>query len=480
MNHFDFFTSDDREMLPECPTILDGRFLVPPYKNKMIERICKLPREALQEELRRAHYNTFQIKAKKVFINLLTDSGTSAMSQEQWGALMQGDESYAGSDSFDKLEYAERQVFGYRYLIPTHQGRGAEHISSKILITPKKRKKQWVPNNLYFTTSRFHQENAGGIWVDVSVPEASNPESMFPFKGNIDLSKLEWVIKKRGAENIPFVRIEACLNMAGGQPFSFENISAVSALCRKHGIFLLLDATRLSDNAQFIQEKESGWNHVPQKKIMRDICDLTDGCTMSCKKGHYANIGGFFAVNDEKLADKAKDLLVAYEGLDSYGGMAGRDMEAVAVGMYESTDEATVRHYLAQARYLGEELTKQDIPVAQPIGAHGVFINAKLFLPHIPQEEFPAQTLAAELYLEGGICSMERGIVSGQHGYDPYGGMELVRLTLPRRVYELAHIMYVKEVIERLYRRKSKIRGLRMTYEPELLRFFRARFEPIS
>jgi len=471
------FTTDGREI----PTILGGRMLVPPFKNKAIEFIRLYPEEIRARELAAAGYNTFQIPSEYVFIDFLTDSGTTAMSDRQWAGMMMGDESYAGSKSFKKVEAAVRDVFGYKEVIPTHQGRGAEHICAKVLIPQKENTSGWwIPNNLYFTTSRFHQENAGAKWIDVSVSEAVDPVSTFKWKGNIDISKLEAVILEKGAVNIPFVRIEASLNMAGGQPFSLANLAEVSAVCKKYGIFFLLDATRISDNAYEIQQKEDGYQNVFLGEIIKKICSYTDGCTMSSKKDHYVNIGGFFAVNNDAVAVAAKDMVVVFEGLDSYGGMAGYSMEALAQGIYESTDAAIVGHYVAQSRYMGEEFLRLGVPVVAPIGVHGVFLDAKRFVPHLPQSQFPAQSLASAIYEKTGIRGMERGIVSGQHGHEEYDGLELVRLTLPRRVYELAHLTYVVEAIHEMYLRRDTIKGLKMVYEPEALRFFRARFEPVE
>jgi tyrosine phenol-lyase len=459
----------------ESPTILDGRKLVPPYQTKVVEFIELKNKEQRERAIKRAGYNTFLLESEDVYIDLLTDSGVSAMSDMQWAGMMRGDERYAGSKSFKRLAKAQRDVFGYNYMVPTHQGRGAEHIAAQIMID--KAKGGFIPNNGYFTTSRFHQEHAGAVSIDVGVDEAKDTQSEYLWKGNIDTYKLLQVIEEKGAENIPFVRIEACLNMFGGQPFSLSNLYVVSFLCRENKIFLLLDATRLSDNANFIKFNEPEYADWTQAEIIREICSLTDCCTMSSKKDHYVNIGGFFAMNDKTLFAKAKDIVVVYEGMPTYGGMAGYSMEALAVGIRESAREDIVSHYLAQSKFLGDELTKRGIPIVLPVGAHGVFLDAERFIPHVPHEQFPAQVLAAELYIEGGVRGMERGIVSGQHGKDPYTGLELVRLTLPRRVLGLEHLIYVVEVIEKLYKRRESIHGLKMTFEPPFLRFFQARFK---
>lgn len=454
----------------------DQTILPPPYKNKSVELIRRISREARLAAIREAGFNTFLLRSDDVFIDLLTDSGTSAMSDEQWAGIMKGDEAYAGSRNFYHLEDAVRDVFGYRYVVPTHQGRGAEHIMAKVLI----KNGGWVPNNLYFTTSRLHQEYAGGTWIDVSIKEARDPQNTHPFKGNIDIEALERVIKEKGEKQIPFVRIEASLNMAGGQPFSMENMGALSNVCRKHGIFLLLDATRIVENAYFIRQHEAGYASKSLKEIVREICSYADGCTMSSKKDHFVNIGGFLATGKEDVFEKAKELVVVYEGLHTYGGMAGRDMEAAAIGMRESVErEELVEHYISQVAFLGSELRKRGIPIVEPVGAHAVFLDAKRFFPHIPQKEFPAQSLTAEIYIEGGVRTMERGIVSGQHGSEPYDGLELVRIAIPRRVYELAHLLYTADTVEIAWRGRGELKGLRMVYEPPALRFFQARFERI-
>lgn len=452
--------------------------LPPPYKNKVIEPIFLISKNKRLSAIREAGYNTFLLRSRDVYIDLLTDSGTSAMSDNQWAGMMLGDEAYAGSRNFYNLERAVRDVFGYKYVVPTHQGRAAEHLIAKILIG---KKGGYVPNNFYFTTSRVHQELVGGVWVDVSIPEAEDPTSVYPFKGNIDINKLKKVIRRRGRKNIPFVRVEACLNMAGGQPFSMANIAQVSALCHRYGIFLLLDATRIVENAYFIKKREAGYSKLSLGEIVLEICSYyTDGCTMSSKKDHFVNIGGFLATNNKQVFEKAKELVVVYEGLHTYGGLAGRDMEAIARGMRESVEcEEYVEHYVSQVGHLQNLLKDSGIPVVEPAGAHAVFLDANRFYPHIPQNQFPAQTLAAEIYIEGGIRTMERGVVSGQHGNEKYDGLELVRVTIPRRVYELAHFQCVAEVIERVWKRAGHARGLKMIYEPSTLRFFQARFEKI-
>ncbi|HUF01647.1 MAG TPA: tryptophanase [Gaiellaceae bacterium] len=406
----------------------------------------------------------------------LTDSGTSALSQEQRAAMELGDEAYAGSRSYFRLEDAAHRAFGYRHLVPAHQGRGAEHLLALALVRPG----TIVPSNLYFTTSRVHVELAGGRWVDVAIREASVPASPFPFKGNIDLARLEEVLADAAPGEVAFVRQEACLNMAGGQPFSLENIAAVRELANRYAVPFFLDATRISENALFVTEREPGYAGRSVADVIRLIADHADGAVFSSKKDHFVPIGGFVAVNDDDVARRLREQVVVYEGFPHYGGMAGHDMEALAQGIGESTDDRIVRAYVEQSRYLGGMLEDAGVPIVQPVGAHAVFLDAKRFLPHVPQAAFPAQTLAAALYVAGGVRSMERGIVSGQHGNEPYDGLELVRLTLPRRVYSQEHLSWVADVTAHVLEKADDLPGLRMTYEPEHLRFFQARFEPLA
>jgi tyrosine phenol-lyase len=392
------------------------------------------------------------------------------MSDRQWAALMMGDEAYAGSRSFYRLEAVVQQTYGYRHVIPTHQGRGAEHLISQIAI----RRGQYVPSNMYFTTTRLHQELAGGIFVDVIIDEAHDPLSQYPFKGDVNLDKLATLIKQVGPEQIAYISLAGTVNMAGGQPVSMANVRALRALCDHYGIRIFLDATRLVENAFFIKEREPGYAEHSIAAIVREFCSYTDGAWMSAKKDALVNIGGWLAVNDEQLADEARNLVVVYEGLHTYGGMAGRDMEALAVGIEESLQEDYIRARIGQVRYLGELLLDWGIPIVVPVGGHAIFLDARRFYPHLPQDLFPAQTLAAELYLDSGVRAMERGIASA--GRDPktgqhyYPKLELTRLAIPRRVYTQAHMDVVR----------VHARGLRMVYEPRYLRFFQARFEPIA
>jgi tyrosine phenol-lyase len=446
----------------------------------MVEHLKMTTREEREAAIEGAGYNTFLLKSEDVYIDLLTDSGTSAMSDVQWAGLMMGDEAYAGSRNFYHLEEAVREVYGYRFLVPTHQGRGAEHILSQVLIKPG----DVIPGNMYFTTTRLHQELAGGTFVDVIIDEAHDPSCEHPFKGDVDLGKLERVIKENGAAKVPYVCVATAVNMAGGQPISLANLKQVRALCDKHGVRIIHDATRVAENAYFIKERELGYADKTVAAIVREICDQTDGCTMSAKKDALVNIGGFLAVNDETVFDACRNMVVVYEGLHTYGGMAGRDMEAVAIGLRESVHYDHIKARIGQVLYLGEKLQGFGVPIVVPIGSHGVFLDAKAFLPHLDQDVYPAQTLAAEIYLEGGIRAMERGNVSA--GRDPETGenrrpkLELVRLTIPRRVYTQAHMDVTAEVIAEVYDRRDTIAGLEMVYEPKDLRFFQARFRPLG
>ncbi len=451
-----------------------------PWKIKMVEPLRMVSRTERAQALGEAGYNTFLLRSDDVYIDLLTDSGTSAMSDRQWAGMMLGDEAYAGSRNFYNLESAIQTYYGYRYLVPTHQGRGAEHLLSQTSIKPG----QFVPGNMYFTTTRLHQEMAGGIFVDVIIDEAHDPSNMHPFKGNVDLAKLEALIKEKGAENIAYVSLAGTVNMAGGQPVSMENVRQLRGLCDRYGIKVYLDATRMAENAFFIQEREPGYADKPVAAIVKEFCSYTDGAWMSAKKDSLVNIGGWLAVNDWDLFEELRNLVVVFEGLHTYGGLAGRDMEAMAIGTAESMQDDHMRARIGQVRYLGELLTDWGIPIVQPVGGHAIFVDARRFYPHIPQDQFPAQTLAAELYLDSGIRSMERGIVSagrnaktGDHNYPK---LELTRLTIPRRVYTQAHMDVVAESLKIVYDNRQQTRGLRMVYEPKYLRFFQARFEPLA
>ncbi len=451
-----------------------------PWKIKMVEPIHLTSPEERGRALSEAGYNTFLLRSEDVYIDLLTDSGTSAMSDRQWAGIMLGDEAYAGSRNFYHLEEAVQTTYGYRYVVPTHQGRGAEHLISQTLITPG----QYVPGNMYFTTTRLHQELAGGTFVDVIIDEAHDPANLHPFKGDVDLDKLEALIVREGAENIAYVSLAGTVNMAGGQPVSMANVRALRELCDRYGVRIYLDATRMSENAYFIQQREEGYADSPIADILKEFCSYTDGAWMSAKKDNLVNIGGWLAVNDVDLFDKLRNMVVIYEGLHTYGGMAGRDMEALAIGIVEGVQDDHIHSRVGQVLYLGELLIDWDIPIVRPVGGHGIFLDAQAFYSHIPQEHFPAQTLAAELYLDSGVRGMERGIVSA--GRDPKTGenrrpaLELTRLAIPRRVYTQAHMDVVAEAVKAVYDAREQTRGLEMVYEPTYLRFFQARFERLG
>jgi len=450
-----------------------------PWKIKVVEPIRVLSRAERERAIADAGYNTFLLRSEDVYIDLLTDSGNSAMSDRQWAGMMLGDEAYAGSRNFYHLERAVRSYYGYSEVIPTHQGRGAEHIISKLLIKPG----DHVPGNMYFTTTRVHQELAGGTFHDVIIDEAHDPASEHPFKGNVDLAKLGRLVQDLGAERIPYVSVAATVNLAGGQPISLANLRAVRDYTATHGIKVILDATRAVENAFFIQQREPGHRDKTIAEILLEMCALSDGATMSAKKDSLVNIGGWLGLRDPSLADRARNLVVVYEGLHTYGGLAGRDMEAMAIGIEESVREEHVRSRVGQVLYLGRKLLDANIPIVKPIGGHAVFLDAAAILPHVPRSQYPAQALAAALYAESGVRSMERGAVSA--GRDPSTGqdratrLELVRLTIPRRVYTQAHMDVVAESVIDVYDRRRRVHGLRFTYEPEYLRFFQARFAPM-
>lgn len=451
-----------------------------PFKIKMVEPLRITTIGQRDRAITEAGFNTFLLKSDDVYIDLLTDSGTAAMSDRQWAGIMMGDEAYAGSRNYYKLEATMREVYGYTHLIPTHQGRGAEHMLSQLCI----KEGDVVPGNMYFTTTKVHQELAGGRFVDVIVDEAHDVDSLFPFKGNVDLDKLTALIDEVGADRIPYLSLETNVNMAGGQPCSMANIRETAALCHQHGIKVFLDATRAVENSFFIKRREDGYEHKSIAEILREICSYTDGCTMSAKKDSLVNIGGFLALNDDDLAERARNMVVLFEGLHTYGGMAGRDMEAMAIGIRESIDYDHIHARIGQVEYLGNRLIAAGIPVIRPIGGHGVFLDAAKFLPHIPREEFPAAALAAALYVESGVRAMERGAVSAgrnhETGENLFPRLELVRLTIPRRVYTQAHMDVTAEAIEALHEEPERVHGLKFVYEPKLLRFFQARFEVVN
>lgn len=454
---------------------------VEPYRIKAVEPIPVTTREQRAAALARAGYNTCLLRADEVTIDLFTDSGTGAMSTGQWSAMMVGDEAYCGSSSFYRLEDTVARHYGYPHLIPTHQGRAAENILARCLIRPG----HHVPGNMYFPSTRAHLELNGGVFHDVIVDEAHDPDADVPFKGNVDLDKLAKVIHEVGAPNIPLLWIHATVNMAGGQPISLANLAAVRELADEHRIPIILDAARAVENAWFIKCREPGQADRSVADILWDLCALTDGATMSAKKDSYANIGGWLGVRDPRLAEAARGLVVLYEGMHTYGGMAGRDMEAIATGIEESVREENIRARVGQVEYLGDRLIDAGLPVVRPIGGHAVYLDAAATLPALPREQLPAQSLIAAIYLESGVRGVERGAVSA--GRDPdtgenrYPALELVRLAIPRRTYTRGHLDQVADGIIRVHRRRAEITGgLRFTHEPTAMRFFQARFAPVT
>ena len=451
-----------------------------PYKIKMVEPLKMTTEAERRVAIAEAGYNTFLLRSEDVYIDLLTDSGCGAMSDRQWAGMMLGDEAYAGSANFYRMRDTIEEYYSYEHTVPTHQGRGAENILSKILISQG----DYVPGNMYFTTTRLHQEMAGATFVDVIIDEAHDPASTHPFKGNVDLAKLDALIAKVGAEKVPYVCVATCVNMAGGQPISMGNLRALRAWCDQHDVLLVHDMTRVAENAYFIQRREEGYGGKSIREIVHELCAQTDAATMSSKKDALVNIGGFLAMNDPELYEKACNLVVVYEGLHTYGGMAGRDMEALAIGITESVQDDHISARVGQVEYLGNKLKTAGVPIVNPIGGHAIFLDARAILPHVPQEQFPAQSLAAALYVDAGVRVMERGAVSAGRNKDTGENfmprLELVRLTLPRRVYTQAHMDVIAESVGRVMEQASEIKGLKFTYEPEYLRFFRAHFAPVD
>ena len=450
-----------------------------PYRIKSVETVRMNTRAEREILIKEAGYNTFSLKSDDVYIDLLTDSGTNAMSDHQWAGMMIGDEAYSGSRNFFHLKDTVNEIFGFKYIVPTHQGRGAENILSQIAIKPG----QYVPGNMYFTTTRYHQERNGGNFVDIIRDEAHDATLDIPFKGNIDLNKLQKLIDEQGAENIAYVCLAVTVNLAGGQPVSMQNMREVRELTARYGIRVFYDATRCVENAYFIKEQEEGYADKSIQAIVHEMFSYADGCTMSGKKDCLVNIGGFLCMNDEHLFNEAKEIVVVYEGMPSYGGLAGRDMEAMAIGLREAMQFEYIEHRVKQVRYLGERLRDAGIPIVEPVGGHAVFLDARRFCPHLTQDQFPAQSLAATLYLYSGVRSMERGIVSARRdkktGENHLPKLETVRLTIPRRVYTYRHMDYVANAVIHLYSERDRIKGMKFVYEPKQLRFFTARFEEI-
>jgi tyrosine phenol-lyase len=446
--------------------------IIEPFRIKSVEPLRWTTRPQRETLLRAAHYNLFLLPADDVLIDLLTDSGTGAMSTHQWAAIMEGDESYAGSKSFERFRASVQDIFGFRHVIPTHQGRAAE----RILFGVTCKKGDVVPNNTHFDTTRANVEFVGAEAVDLVIAEGREPQNKYPFKGNMDVGALEALIDRRGRDHVPLVMLTVTNNSGGGQPVSMENIRQVSTVCRKHKIPLYFDACRFAENSYFIKLRENGYESKTIKQIAQEMFSYGDGCTMSAKKDGMANIGGFLCTNDDLLAQQEKDLLILTEGYPTYGGLAGRDLEAIAVGLQEALEEDYLQYRITSTAYLGNHVAEHGVPIVQPPGGHAIYLDARAFLPHIPADQFPAVALATELYLEGGIRSVEIGRLM----FGAAAKMDLVRLAIPRRVYTQSHIDYVVEIILEVWKKRESIRGLKLIYEAPFLRHFTAKLEPVS
>ena len=449
-----------------------ARTIIEPFRIKSVEPIRWTTRQEREQLLRAAHYNVFLLPADDVLIDLLTDSGTGAMSTHQWAAVMEGDESYAGSKSFDRFRASVQEIFGYRHVIPTHQGRAAERILFGVMC----KKGHVVPNNTHFDTTRANVEFVGAEAVDLPTPEGKQPGVKFLFKGNMNVPALDELIQRVGPEGVPLVMLTVTNNSGGGQPVSMENIRQVSSICRQYKIPLYFDACRFAENSYFIKLREKGYENKTPKQIAQEMFRYGDGCTMSAKKDGMANIGGFLCTNDDLLAQQEKDLLILTEGYPTYGGLAGRDLEAIAVGLEEALQEDYLQYRIASTAYLGNHIAQKGVPIVQPPGGHAVYLDARAFLPHIPLDHFPGVALAAALYLEGGIRSVEIGRLM----FGTAATMDLVRLAIPRRVYTQSHVDYVVEVILEVWKKRQSIRGLKLTYEAPFLRHFTAKLEPCN
>jgi tyrosine phenol-lyase len=458
----------------------NGAPLPEPFKIKVVERIAATTREEREAIMKEAGYNLFGVPAEKVFIDLLTDSGTSAMSDRQWAGIMVGDEAYACCRNFYHLTETVQRIFGFKHVLPTHQGRAAEHILFATIATPESQ----IPSNTHFDTTRANIEHTGAKAVDFLIPEGMDPEAIHPFKGNIDIDRVETFIEEVGRDRVPIGMLTVTNNAGGGQPVSMENIRSFKALLARYDIPLFIDACRYAENAYFIKEREPQYRDHSIPEIVREMFSHADGCTVSAKKDGLVNIGGFIGTNIDELAESMRNLLILYEGFPTYGGLSGRDLEAMAIGLEEALDERHLAYRIAQVKRFGERLAEIGVPVLKPIGGHAVYIDVKRFLPHIPQSEFPGQALTVALYVEGGIRAVELGTVAfaardPETGEMIYPQLELVRLAIPRRVYTQAQLDYVIDVFAGIVARKEEIKGLRMTYEAPWLRHFTAQFEPL-
>ena len=448
------------------------RFPAEPFRIKVVEPLRRVSREERERLLQEAGLNLFAVPADSIYVDLLTDSGTSAMSDRQWAGLMVGDESYAGSRSFYRFRQAVRDLFGYEHVIPTHQGRMAENL----LFSSVVRAGDVVPNNTHFDTTRANVEHQGAEALDLAIDEALDPDALHPFKGNLDPEKLDRAIAERGRERVPVVMLTVTNNSAGGQPVSMDNVRRVSEVCRRHGVPLFFDACRFAENCWFIRQREPGYRDRSVREIAREMFSYGDGCTMSAKKDGLVNIGGFLAMNDRAWAERITNLLIMIEGFPTYGGLAGRDLEAIAIGLDEVVQEDYLEFRVNQVAHLGEMLEEGGVPIVKPVGGHAVYVDARRFLPSVPPAEFPGQALVVALYREHGIRAVEVGrLMFGDHAK-----LDLVRLAIPRRVYTTEHMRYVAESVIDLYRRREALRGLRLTYEASTLRHFTARLEEIA